>query len=120
MDIKVGTLVACDLYEMDQGKISPPDQKRGFGVVLSETPRHGMPWETGRSFQTRLIYPPNVQGIVLGILEKDMVGLAQDCVIIDTANLIPSKLPDILLALIRRIERLEGENRFLKESAKAL
>jgi hypothetical protein len=112
MEIKKGTLVACDSYGLELGgRILPPNQKRAYGIVQEDNG-----YENGvHSFTVMLIHPVK---LALGMLETDMMPLVQTTT--GQKNVIQDNIPDILLALIRKIDGLEKTIKFLQEANKAL
>ena len=109
MEIRKGTLVACNMWGTEEGgRTYPPDQKRAIGVVVEQN--YGPPpgCEDEMSFAVKLIYPPHLKDTTIGVLETDLTPLSQTS---DTVSEeFQDNLPQIILTLVRRIEALEKAN----------
>ncbi len=114
MEIKKGTLVACNMYGFHEGRISPPNEKNSLGIIIEQNgSENGL-----RSFRVKFLHPESLKERAFGVLEKDLVPLAQTDE--KQFDVVRDNLVEIILSLVRRSDTLERQVRYLKEANKAL
>lgn len=110
MELDTGTLVACNIYGLAKGRILPPNQKRGLGVILG--PQGSENGE--KSFKVRVFYPTSLKGLGIGVLERDLIALSP------AGQSLYDNLNEVVLSLVREIDGLKRTVEFLQQSNKAL
>jgi len=103
------------MYVLEVTGVPPANQKNGFGVIVAT---EWLEEEGGSCFLVRLIYPPYLKNTTIGVLERDLIPLAQTHA--TDSDLILDNLSEILLSFMREIDTLKRENRFLRQAYEAL
>jgi hypothetical protein len=114
MLIKEGTLVVFTMY--DAGEKKPPET--ALGIVVGEIPK-GRPDEDD-SFNVKILCPEFFEGRQIGVLQKDLFPLAQNCYSKGSGGSIYLNLPEIVLSLVKKIDALKKEVAFLQQANQSL